>query len=109
MNIPGTSLAQLVMFLKKSSFVLCACVSSEHGAAGEPGAATGVSGCWRVKGGLQGARSVGRRRVCLETQGEHEWSLPDLLVRLRLYHVRVHKGRFDMQKKIKRCLFLRPK
>ena len=37
-------------------FVSCACVYSEHGTAGEPGAVAGVSGCWRVEGGLQGAR-----------------------------------------------------
>ena len=33
------------------------CVYSEHGTAGELGAVAGVSGCWRVERGLQGARS----------------------------------------------------
>ena len=34
-----------------------ACVYSMHGTAGEPGAVAGVSGCWRVEGGLDEARS----------------------------------------------------
>ena len=29
----------------------------EHGTAGEPGAIAGVSGCWRVEGGVKGVRS----------------------------------------------------
>ena len=32
-------------FFLFSSFVSCACVYSEHGTAGEPGAVAGVSGC----------------------------------------------------------------
>ena len=40
-----------------SSFVSCACVSSEHGTAGKLGAVAGVSGCLLVEGGLQGPRS----------------------------------------------------
>ena len=43
-------------FFLFSSFVSCACVSSEHLTVSEPGAVAGISGCWRVKGGLQGAR-----------------------------------------------------
>ena len=39
-----------------SSLVSCACVYSEHGAAGEPGAVAGVSRCRRVEEGLHGAR-----------------------------------------------------
>ena len=30
---------------------------SDHGTVGEPSAVAGVSGCWRVEGGLQGAQS----------------------------------------------------
>ena len=61
-------------------------------------------GCQRVVAGRGGvARSVvavfvARRRVCLETRGNHEWTLSGLLVWFRLYYVRVHKGRFDMQR-----------
>ena len=44
-------------FFSFSSFVSCAYVYSEHGTVGERGTTTGVSGCWRVEGGLQGARS----------------------------------------------------
>ena len=32
-------------------------MDSEPGTEGEPGAVVGVSGCWRVEGGVQGARS----------------------------------------------------
>ena len=39
------------------SFVSCACLYSEHDTAGEPDTFAGVSGCWRVEGALQGARS----------------------------------------------------
>ena len=51
------SFGTLGPFFLFSSFVSCACVYSEYGTAGEPGAVAGVSGCWRVEGGLQGARS----------------------------------------------------
>ena len=46
-------------FFLFSSFiiVLCACVYPEDGPAGEPGAIAGVSGRWRVEGGLDEARS----------------------------------------------------
>ena len=70
-----------------SYFVSCACVYSEHGTAGERGTVAGVSGLWRVEGGV--ARSavavfVARRRVCLEIRGNHEWALPGFLVWFRL-------------------------
>ena len=51
------SLGTLGYFFLFFSFVSCAYVYSEHGTAGEPGAVAGVSGCWRVEGGVQGARS----------------------------------------------------
>ena len=41
-----------------SSFVLGACVYSEHGTAGEPGTVAGVGGCRRIERGLQGMRSL---------------------------------------------------
>ena len=49
-------LALSVLFFLFSYFASCACVYSEYCTAGEPGAVAGVSGCWRVEGGLQGAR-----------------------------------------------------
>ena len=67
-------------------------------------------GCQRVEAGRGGvARSavavfVARRRVCFETRGKHEWALSGVLVWFRLYYVRVHKGRFDMQNKIQAVL-----
>ena len=45
------------LFLQTSSFIRCTCVYSEHGTAGDPGAVAGVNRCWRMEGGLQGARS----------------------------------------------------
>ena len=56
-------------------------VYSEHGTAGEPGAVAGVSGCWRVEGGVASsavAVFVPRRRVSLETRGVHKWALSGL-------------------------------
>lgn len=41
---------------------------------------------------------VTRRRVSVETRGNIEWTLSDLLVWARLYRVRVREGRFDLQK-----------
>ena len=64
-------------------FGSCACVYSEHGTAGEPGAVAGVSGCGRIQGGSGGARFavfVARRRVFIETQGKHAWALSGLLL-----------------------------
>ena len=59
-------------FFLFSSFVSCAYVYSEHDTAGEPGAVAGVSGCWRVEGGLQGAQSqfswLGVARVPRDTR-----------------------------------------
>ena len=51
------SLGTFGYFFLFSSFASCAYVYSEHCTAGEPGTVAGVSGWWRVKGGLQGARS----------------------------------------------------
>ena len=52
---------------------------------------------------------VPRRRVCLETQGKHEWTLPGLLVWFRLYYVRVYNVRFDMQNKVQAVLIFAKK
>ena len=62
----------------------------EHGNAGERGgdagerdAIAGVSGCWRVEGGMEGALSpffVTRRRVSIGARGKHEWALSGLLM-----------------------------
>ena len=62
--------------------MLCACVSPEHGTAGEPGAVAGVSGCRRVEGGV--GRSavpvvVARRPVSIGTRRNHEWALSGFL------------------------------
>ena len=75
------SLGTFGCFSPFASFVPCACVYSELGTAGEPGAVAGVSGCWRVEGGV--ARNavavfVVRRRACLEIRGKHEWALSGL-------------------------------
>ena len=51
------SLGTLGPFFLSSFFILCACVYSEHGTAGEPGAVAGVSQFWPVEGGLRGAQS----------------------------------------------------
>ena len=75
-------LGTLCAFFLVSSFVSCACVYSEYDTAGEPGAVAGVGGCWRVEGGcrerVRRFRACSRRRVCLETRGEHEWALSGL-------------------------------
>ena len=64
-------------------------------------------GCQRVVAG-RGREGVARstvavfaawRRVCVETRGKHELTLSGLLLWSRLYHVRVYKGRFDLQNK----------
>ena len=94
----------------KSSFVSCACVYSEHGTAGEPGAVAGVSGRWRVEGGLSAvAVFVARRRVFIETRGRHEWVLSGLLVWSRAYYARVCEGRFGVQNNIQAVLIFATK
>ena len=72
-------------------------------------------GCQRLLAGRGGvARSavvvfVARRRVCLETRGNHEWALSGLLMWFRLFFVRVYKGGCDMQNNIQAVLIFATK
>ena len=52
---------------------------------------------------------VARRRVCLETQGKHEWALSGLLMWFRSYCVRVYKVRCDVQNNIQAVLIFAAK
>ena len=104
------SLGTFGPFFLFSSFVSCACVYSEHGAAGEPGTVAGGSGCWRVLAGREGgersavAAFVPRRRVYLKTRGKHEWALSGLHLHNSIAYVGVYKGRTGFQGKIQAVL-----
>ena len=78
---------------------------SEHGTAGEPGAVVGVSGCWRVEGGLKGARSS-FSWLGVACAFSMIWAVSDLHLHISIEYVRVTRFVRHCKVIFKRGLFL---